>query len=153
MAGAAALGEIGLDRHRGPSLEMQRRYLDRLLELAERYQKPAVFHCVHAVPELLAATRGFRPHKLFHGFRGRPELLTELLRHDFFVSFMPDALERPDLAAFVKRRGLRRLGFETDDTAETIECVLARAARQLELEPEQLIRATDDNFREFLNHG
>ena len=70
---AAAIGEAGLDRLRGPSFEVQVQYLDALLELAAAEAKPVVLHCVRAVPELLAAVKRHPGTPcLFHGFRGKP---------------------------------------------------------------------------------
>lgn len=68
---ADALGEVGLDRLRGPSLDVQRAYLRAVLELAAELGKPVVFHCVRAFPELLAECRAFPSvPKLLHGFQG-----------------------------------------------------------------------------------
>lgn len=65
---AAAIGEAGLDRLRGPSFEVQVQYLDALLELAVAEAKPVVLHCVRAVPELLAAVKRHPGTPcLFHG--------------------------------------------------------------------------------------
>ena len=52
---ADAIGEVGLDRLKGPTLDVQRLYLRAVLEAAADCRKPVVFHCVRAFPELLAA--------------------------------------------------------------------------------------------------
>jgi len=78
---ADALGEVGLDRLRGPSLEVQRKFLRAVLRLAADLGKPVVFHCVRAYPELLAECRPFPSvPKLLHGFPGgetRRKMLTD----------------------------------------------------------------------------
>ena len=46
---------------------------------------------------------------------------------------------------------LRHVGFETDDTAETVESVLARAAARLSMPPAVLEAVTDHTFAVFLS--
>ncbi len=148
---ADALGECGIDRLRGPSPESQQFWFRQLLALAEILRKPVVIHCVRALPELLSELRpypGLR--KLYHGFRGSPELLQELLNHGFHVSLHPAAAERPGIAPFLRQRNLDRIGFESDDTPGGIVPVLERAARALGLPYPELEAATDRTFHEFI---
>lgn len=148
---AAAIGEIGLDRLRGPSLEIQTRYLDALLELASSEAKPVVLHCVRAIPELLSAMKRHPGMScLFHGFRGKPELLEKLRNCGFYVSLNPNAIDHSLLFEHLKRTGLERIGFETDDSPEPIESVLSRAAARLDMSPACLETITDRNFSAFL---
>ena len=122
---ADAIGECGLDRLRGPLLPVQAAWLDEVLFLAETLRKPVVIHCVRAVPELLAA---FRKHpgvrRLFHGFRGSPELLKELLEHGFTVSLHRSAIDRPGIAPLLLARKLADL-----PAAAPVPAVLPRRSR------------------------
>ena len=130
LESAAALGEVGLDRLRGPVCEVQRRWLKLLLEAARALKKPVVFHCVRMVPELLE----------------------ELRSHGFYVSLAPAALERPELMEHLRSAGLGGIGFETDTLPEPVEWILERAARRLNLSYAELERITDQTFQEFLHH-
>lgn len=148
---AAALGEIGLDRLRGPAFAIQQEMLGRLLRLAAEREKPVVFHCVRAAAELLAAVKPYpRMRKLLHGFRGSPELFEEFRKHGFFLSLGAAALERAPLLEHLRRNGFDRVGFETDDSSEPVERLIERAAGLLDRPAEQLTEITDANFREFL---
>lgn len=148
---AAALGEVGLDRLRGPAFPVQREMLDRLLRIAAELEKPVVFHCVRATAELLAAVKPYpRMRKLLHGFRGSPELFEEFRKHGFYLSLGAAALERAPLLDHLRRTGFDRVGFETDDRPEPVEQLMERAAGALDVPAEQLIAITDANFREFL---
>lgn len=151
---ADAIGECGLDRLRGPLLPVQAAWLDEVLFLAETLRKPVVIHCVRAVPELLAA---FRKHpgvrRLFHGFRGSPELLKELLEHGFTVSLHRSAIDRPGIAPLLLAQKLEGIGFETDDFPGGIVPVLEHAARVLGLRCSELETATDRTFYEFIGTG
>ena len=84
---ADALGEVGLDRLRGPALDVQRQYLRAVLELAADFGKPAVFHCVREFPELLAETKPFaNVPKLLHGFQGNEARLAMLAEAGFLLT-------------------------------------------------------------------
>lgn len=148
---AAALGEIGLDRLRGPELSVQQEYLEALLILAEEEQKPVVLHCVRAVPELLAAIRRHPNLRcLYHGFRGKPEQLEELRRAGFYISLGFPALNNAALFEHLKTAGLAQIGFETDDSPDPVELLLASAAAKLGIECAQLEAQTDATFDSFL---
>jgi len=148
---AAALGEIGLDRLRGPAFSVQEEYLGALLFLAEQEQKPVVLHCVRAVPELLTAVRRHpRVRRLYHGFRGKPEQLEELRRAGFYISLGFPALNNDTLFTHLKTAGLTQIGFETDDSPDPVELLLASAAAKLGMECAKLEAQTDATFDSFL---
>jgi len=151
LKNAAALGEIGLDRLRGPALAVQEEYLGALLFLAEQEQKPVVLHCVRAVPELLAKVRRHPNLRcLYHGFRGKPELLEELRRAGLYVSLGFPALDNAALFAHLKTAGLAQIGFETDDSPTPVETLLTQAAAQLGTDYAKLEVQTDATFDSFL---
>ncbi len=148
---AAALGEIGLDRLRGPALPVQQEYFEALLSLAEEEQKPVVIHCVRAVPELLSAIKRHpKIRRLYHGFHGKPEQLEELRRAGFYISLGFPALNNAALFAYLKTAGLAQIGFETDDSPDPVELLLTSAAAKLGMECAQLEAQTDATFDFFL---
>ena len=150
LNGAAALGEIGLDRLRGPALPVQQRYLEELLALAAELHKPVVVHCVRATEELLGARRRFPELRmLFHGFRGKPERLARLREHGFFISLGVAALNDVVLVEYLRSSGLGGIGFETDEVPEPIESVLGFAAEKLHIPCGELEARTDETFRKF----
>ncbi len=151
LRGAAALGEVGLDRLRGAAFAVQQEYLDALLALAEAENKPVVLHCVRALPELQAMRKRYhRLPMLFHGFRGKPEKLEELRRAGFHLSLGAGALNDAALFAHLNATGLHRIGFETDDSPETVESLLSRAAELLAMPVTRLEMETDRTFAAFL---
>ena len=85
-----AIGETGLDRARSPeTLPLQTEWLCRHVELSETVGKPLILHIVRCFPEIIALRRRLRPTQpwIIHGFRGKPQLGAELLRHGFRLSF------------------------------------------------------------------
>lgn len=85
-----AIGETGLDRVRGEaSLDLQILWLRRHAALAESVGKPLILHIVRCFPEIIALRNELQPRQpwIIHGFRGKPQLASELLRHGFRLSF------------------------------------------------------------------
>ncbi|WP_295729975.1 TatD family hydrolase [uncultured Muribaculum sp.] len=83
-----AIGETGLDRLRGATLDRQTELLLHHIALSEELHKPLVLHIVKAFPEIIAIKRRIKPSQtwIIHGFRGKPQLAEELLRHGFYLS-------------------------------------------------------------------
>lgn len=93
-----AVGEAGLDRRRGPSLDVQLPVFERQARMADECGKPLIIHCVRAVPEIVALHKRLRPAVpwIVHGFRGGREAALQLLaRPGIFISlghrFNPEA--------------------------------------------------------------
>ena len=96
----AAIGECGLDRLRGPGLDVQKDVFMTQARLAARLRLPLIVHCVRAWGELLAARRRLlaesgtagtaeEPVWIVHGFRGKPALARQLLDAGMHLSFGP----------------------------------------------------------------
>lgn len=84
-----ALGECGLDRLRGGSMERQCAVFGRQVWLAGRFGLPVTVHCVRAFDVLLHMHKSLRPATRWtvHGFRGRPALARQLLAAGIDLSF------------------------------------------------------------------
>lgn len=144
-----ALGEIGLDRLRGPALPVQLCYLKLLLSAARRAGKPVVIHCVRCDAELLGLISREPNRFLIHGFRGGPRRLAALLDAGFTVSLAPFAWTTPGVPELLRTRRAARIGLETDDRQDTdIAQLTAKAADFLRM-PE-LPEILDANFHHFL---
>ena len=83
-----AIGETGIDKLRGGDIEKQLNILKRHIALSERVGKPLILHIVRAFPEIIRLRMAEQPTQrwIIHGFRGKPELAQELLRHGFDIS-------------------------------------------------------------------
>ncbi len=108
-----AIGETGLDtlshntpsdRHTQPDrlltpsgqpvtptelLKIQTELLKIHISLSEELQKPLILHIVKRFPEIIRLKTELRPTQpwIIHGFRGKPQLAKELLRHGFHLSY------------------------------------------------------------------
>ena len=146
----AALGEVGFDPLRGDAAR-QLEVLPVLLDLAVKLKKPVVLHLVRPTEAVFAVLDRYPLKYLVHGFRGKSDKLARLLDIGYFVSLGSRALADPGVADFLKKRGLERIGFETDAGEEDIRDVLKLAAAALGRD--DLERTTDATFDEILFGG
>lgn len=107
-----AIGETGIDKLSGASTDIQTEILLRHIDLSERYNLPLILHVVRAFPEIIALKKRTNPRQpwIIHGFRGKPQLARELLRHGFYLSLGKKF--NPDSAAIIPSD---RLLIETDE--------------------------------------
>lgn len=84
----AAIGEAGLDAHRGAGAEEQERIFVRQAQIAEDAGKPMIIHCVGRYGRIIELRRLLVPEQLWiiHGFRGKPELARQLVAAGFGIS-------------------------------------------------------------------
>lgn len=123
-----AIGECGLDRLRGESLDFQTAVFAKQIELAESVQKPVVIHCVRAYTEVMALKKKLKPSipLIIHGFNKNETVLRSLLDAGFYIS-IGTAILRGDkkFNLTVLQIPLERLFFETDDTDMAVHSVYA----------------------------
>ena len=76
-----AIGECGLDKLRGESLDFQTTIFTKQIQLAESIQKPVIIHCVRAFNEVIALKKKLKPTvpMIIHGFNKGETILKELL--------------------------------------------------------------------------
>lgn len=121
-----AIGECGIDRLRGASMEAQTRLLEQHARLAEATGKPLIIHCVRAWGELLGVRGRVRPTVpwIVHGFRGGPGLARRLLDAGMHLS-LGERFD-PATAAIIPAD---RLHIETDCSALPAEAIAERVRR------------------------
>jgi TatD DNase family protein len=126
-----AIGECGLDRLRGASLNIQTEVFRQQIRLAEFYRKPIIIHCVRAWQELMDIKKEMNPTTpwIIHGFAGKPELASRLTEHGFYLSFGHKIINPPpSLRESLAKISLTQLFLETDDGGRSIQDIYAAAA-------------------------
>lgn len=143
-----ALGEIGLDKLRGPEISIQEMFFQQLLILASECKKPVVIHCVRKYPETIKLLKPFKLKVMFHGFHSSPELLDELWGRGYTVSFHHSAVKNSKLMNKLKS-ATGEFGFESDnDPSVDIASIIATAEKNTRIN--NLEKITDQNFDNFL---
>lgn len=140
---AVAMGEAGLDRlAQAPLREVQIPLFEAQARLADERGLPLIVHLVKAAPELLASRRRLRPQVpwVVHGFRGKPQLAGELLRHGLCLSFGQHY--QPGALLATPRH---RLFLETDESTLPIGTLCAQASALLGIPYESLRQSLEEN--------
>ena len=148
-AECVALGEVGLDRVHGPTIERQRAIFEAQLDLAAG-RRPVILHCVRAHADLMQLRKHRNPHEawIIHGFGGHAELAGQLLRMDFHLSFgaavlATGAAVRDALAAIPDDR----LFLETDESGLDIALIYRAAAAVRGCSETELRRIISANYQ------
>ena len=143
------LGEMGLDKLRGPALDIQRSVFVEQLKIALSIGKKPVIHDVHCMSEILAVRRKLRTTQpwLIHGFRGGPEQARQYILAGCHLSlglhYRLDTLLSLPLDEFF---------LESDDHPELLEKLYADVSRQLNLPVQVLKQQVNDNVLHLLNN-
>ena len=137
-----AIGECGLDKLKGPSMEFQTSVFKKEIALAEEHGLPMVIHCVKAYNELVQIKKSTHPQQpwIIHGFRGKEALAKECIQHGFYLSFGPYFQE--DALRVVP---IEKLLIETDESEMSIEEIYLRIAHARGMELKELTESIKKN--------
>lgn len=145
---ADAVGEIGLDKACGVDFEMQRALFVKQLELAERFEKPVVLHCVRAFEEVMTLLERYTLRAvLFHGFIGSREQASRAVKKGYYLSFGARTEGSNKTIEALRETPLERLFVETDEAETTIEAMHQTIARLRGITTAELEEATAENYK------
>ena len=141
-----AIGEVGLDRLKGPSMEIQHAMLLAQLALANELQKPVIFHLVRAWDEFYSLVKS-QQHTpwIIHGFNS-PKQVSRLLQTKVIFSLGPASLQNPHMHSILTQIPLNRVLFETDDTAIDIHQVYLDYSQATSTPLEEVYAQIEQNF-------
>lgn len=145
---ADAVGEIGLDKACGVDFETQKALFVKQLELAERFEKPVVLHCVRAFEEVMTLLeRHTLRAVLFHGFIGSREQASRAVKKGYYLSFGARTEGSNKTIEALRETPLERLFVETDEANTTIEAMYLTIARLRGITTAELEEATAENYK------
>ncbi|MEK7848529.1 MAG: TatD family hydrolase, partial [Chloroflexota bacterium] len=119
LSQAVAVGEVGLDYHKEllkkASKELQHRVLEKLLDLARRYDKPVLVHSRYAWADALELVlRSGVRRAVFHWFTGPSGVLGRVVEAGYYLSATPACTYHQEHRRAVREAPLERLLLETD---------------------------------------
>ena len=82
-----AIGECGLDKLCQTPYDLQLAAFKAQIIESERRRLPIILHCVRAQDDAIKLKNGTHQAWVWHGFRGKPEQMQQLLDHGFYISF------------------------------------------------------------------
>jgi TatD DNase family protein len=123
-----AIGEIGLDRAKGPALQNQLSWFEAQLQLAEETKKPAIIHCVRAYSDVYPYLKKWSIPLILHGYNGNKQQTRDLLKFPQVYFSLGERLFSADpqkVEGFLNIP-THRLFFETDTAGISIEEIYAK---------------------------
>lgn len=132
-----AIGECGLDKMCDTPWDLQLKYFQWQVQLANEVRKPIVIHCVRAYDEVIQVIKRADVPVIFHGFNRNSPLAEKLVARGYFLSFGPSLLKGQGEEALV-HCPLDMIFLETDDKDASIEEVYQSASRILKLNNDSL---------------
>ncbi|KAF2080986.1 TatD family hydrolase [Flavobacterium sharifuzzamanii] len=144
-----AIGECGLDKRIEVPFELQVSVFEKQLELAEKYKKPVVIHCVAAFQEVMAIKKKMKINvpMIIHGFSKNNQLAEQLIAAGFYFSFGKYLLKNPDLKSVFQNVPNDRFFLETDTIEESIKEVYELASEYKRLNLKELKDIISSNYR------
>lgn len=145
-----AIGECGFDKRIDIPMDLQEKALIPQLQLAEKYKKPVILHCVGAYQEIIALKKQLRltVPMVVHGFSKNAQVAESLWKNGFYLSFGKYLLLNPELGGVLKTVPLEQLFLETDTMEQSIFEVYGKAESILNRNLESVI---EDNFNKVFN--
>ena len=143
-----AIGEIGLDKLKGPALERQIEVFETQIALSEQYQLPVIIHCVKAWNELKSIRRKINPSQpwIFHGF-SKIGIIDDVLNEGIFVSFGMRILKDSKLLESATKVPNDKFFLETDDVKVDIQEIYGEFAKAKKIPLQTLKEIQFNNFK------
>ncbi|MFC4479877.1 TatD family hydrolase [Flavobacterium chungangensis] len=144
-----AIGECGLDKRIEVPFDLQISVYEKQLELAEKFNKPVVIHCVAAFQEVMAIKKKMKigVPMIIHGFSKNNQLAEQLIAAGFYLSFGKYLLKNPDLKMVFQNVPNDRFFLETDTIEESIQQVYELASEYKGLNLKELQDVILSNYK------
>ena len=140
-----AIGEGGLDKLKGPDMELQVKILKQQVALSEEKSLPLIIHCVKAFNELIQLKKELRPHQpwIIHGFRGKEALAIDCIRHGLYLSYGEHFQENA-----LKATPQEKLFIETDESEIPVQEIYQSIALVHGIGLQELMESVKKNVKE-----
>ncbi len=144
-----AIGECGLDKRIEIPFELQQKVFEKQLDLAEKFKKPVIIHCVASFQELIKIKndKKISVPMIIHGFSKNEQLAKQLIDNGFYLSFGKYLLRNPELESAFSSVPNDRFFLETDTIEEQIQEVYEIASKYKNIEIPTLKNIVETNFR------
>lgn len=143
-----AAGEAGLDKLKGPDLELQKTCFIEQVHLSEELQLPLIIHCVKAWNELRVIKRHLKPQQtwIYHGF-SKANLIEEVVQEGLMISIGEAILTNKKLQDKIAWLPLDRILLETDDSDLSIERIYEQISALKKIPLPHLEKQIEVNFK------
>ena len=142
-----AIGEIGLDYVCNTNRQNQTALFIAQLEIAQRYSKGVVLHCVKSFEDVMKILKNYSLRfVIFHGFIGSTEQALKATERGYYLSFGERTFRSPKTIEAMKAIPIEQLFLENDNSTIPISEIYNKAAEILSLPPLILEYITHENY-------
>lgn len=146
-----ALGEVGLDKIKGPELSIQLTILEKQLEINEAFQLPVVLHNVRATNEILALKKNFPQQQwVIHDFQ-KIRTYEALEKEGIGISIGKSILYRGDLQDFVNQLPVDKFLLESDEFPDDLHRIYHKVSELKNLSLLNLRDQIGQNFKQIFS--
>ena len=139
-----AIGECGIDRLRGGSIEEQITLFEQHILLSEKVQKPLIIHAVKCADVILSLHRKHSPKQtwIIHGYRGNDTTAQQYLKRGIELSYGEKFNSRA-----LSITPLEQLWIESDESTCNINDIYNMVAGILKIDPKILQQSIEDRAK------
>ena len=142
-----ALGEIGLDRVKGPDFSIQTERFVQQLFINQEFNLPVILHEVRSFEDIVASKMDFSNQKwVLHGFQ-KIKNLDRALEKGFYLSIGGAILNNEKLSEAIKQIPKDKILIESDTHVSLLPEIYSCIAKALNLEIILLQQIIEGNFK------
>lgn len=143
-----AIGEIGLDKLKGPTLQDQIEVFKAQIAIAEQQQLPIIIHCVKAWNEIKQLKQQMKPQQawIYHGFE-KAALVEDVVNSTTYLSFGARILTNTKLQEAFLKVPLNQLFLETDTSDCSILTLYEFVSKLKNIPLQKLELSIEQNFK------
>lgn len=148
-----AVGECGLDRLKGPNINLQLKIFLDQIEVANDFRLPVIIHNVKSTSDLIGLMKKGtnKTPWILHGFSGNLEEAKKIINHGGFLSFGKKLLTTTKTRQLFKHVEITKVFLETDASNLTISDIYHAATSIKKLELEEMKSILRSNFYKIFN--
>lgn len=141
-----AIGEIGLDKLKGPAFQIQMEVFKQQVLVAEEMNLPVIIHCVKAWNELRELKKYLQPKSIwiFHGF-SKASILQEVINEGLILSIGKEILINAKLQSAIIELPMDKVLFETDNEVIRINQVYEQVSKLKKIPLQELEKSIEEN--------
>ncbi|MCL3782647.1 hypothetical protein EMN47_19855 [Prolixibacteraceae bacterium JC049] len=145
-----AIGESGLDRVHKETFQQQQVWFEKQLQLAKKYNKPVIIHCVKAYADMIPFFKQ-NPSLSFilHGYNGNSITTKQLMKYSVYFSFgksfMQDHAKTMESFLYLPTD---RIFLENDESDFSIASIYEKAAQTKQMDLIQLKERIFANYNQ-----
>lgn len=142
-----AIGEIGLDKLQGSTIEVQLKTFIPQVELAKKMDLPVLIHCVRTWDEIRKLHQQIKPNEpwIYHGF-AKATIVDEVIDAGFMISLGSNIMVHPKAQFMLDAIPDDKLLLETDDKEIPIEEIASHVANLKNLSLQEMNHLLRTNF-------